>query len=452
MGSLLLGSLLVVGCALPVSAEDLKARVDKIVKPYLENEVAAGFAIGIIDGDKVTLLNYGHVTDEKSGPPDSNTVFEIGSITKVFTGILLADMIERKEVRLEDPVSKLLLDTVKIPGKGDRAITLLDLTTHTAGLPSLPDNMTPKDPNNPYADYTVQQMYDYLSKATLSREPGAQYEYSNLGVGLLGHALARKAGMSYEELVMKRICEPLGMKETRITLTADMQKRMAKGHNADGDPAQTWDLPTFAGAGALRSTVNDMLRFVKANMGVTETPLQPVLKAAQVLRRPAVGQESIAFGWHIRDKKIWWHNGGTGGYHSFIGFNPERKQGVVILNNTFVPSLTVVGFDLLKLLAGEEITPPAMKTLAKVKPETLAKYVGEYELAPGFVLTVTRDGDKLRAQATGQPRFRIYPESETKFFWRVVEARLTFVTNGDGKVGEAVLNQNGQELHGKKIR
>jgi serine-type D-Ala-D-Ala carboxypeptidase/endopeptidase len=447
-----LTGLFMVGFAIPVAADDLSKRVDTLVQPLIEGEIAVGLSIGLVDGDKVTVLGYGHVSDGKSGKPDGDTVYEIGSMTKVFTGILLADMIEGKQIGLDDPVAKLLPDTVSLPRKGDRAITLLDLATHTSGLASLPNNFAPKDPNNPYADYTVAQMYAFLSKHELPREPGAQYEYSNLGAGLLGHILARKANLSYEELVTTRLCTPLGMKETRITLTPEMKKQLAQGHNVDGDPVANWDLPTLAGAGALRSNVNDMILFLKANLGLTETPLRKVLEAAQVSRRPIGGNGSIGLGWHITPDKIHWHNGGTGGYHTFMAIDREKKQGVVVLCNSSVTEVDALGINLMKLLAGKEVAPPKVRKIAKVKPDTLETYVGAYELAPNFILTVTRNGDKLLAQATGQPRFRIYPESDMKFYYRVVDAQVTFVTDTDKKVEKVILHQNGNDVPGKKIK
>ena len=189
---------------------------------------------------------------------DQAAVFEIGSITKTFTASILADMVDHGEVRLDDPVAKYLPPSVRVPSRNGKQITLLDLATQSSGLPRMPSNFTPKDSLNPYADYTVQQMYAFLSSYALTRDVGAEYEYSNLGVGLLGHALALKAGTSYEALVRQRILGPLGMHETAITLTPALRARLAPGHEIDGRVVPNWDLPTFAGAGALRSTVRDM--------------------------------------------------------------------------------------------------------------------------------------------------------------------------------------------------
>ena len=201
---------------------------------------------------------------------NGDTIFEIGSATKVFTSLLLADMVQRGEVALNDPVAKFLPAGVSVPERNGRQITLVDLATHTSGLPRLPANLNPKDPNNPYADYTPEQLYQFLSSYQLPRDIGAQYEYSNLGGGLLGFALARRAGMSYEALVKSRICDPLGMKDTGITLTPEMKARFAVGHDQGLARVENWDLPTLAGAGALRSTANDLLAFVSANIGLTK--------------------------------------------------------------------------------------------------------------------------------------------------------------------------------------
>ena len=168
-------------------------------------------------------------------------MFEIGSITKVFTAAILADMVARGQVRLDDPVAQLLPATVKVPSRNGRRITLLDLATQSSGLPRLPTNFAPKDSANPYADYGDQQLYDFLSGYELPRDPGATYEYSNLGMGLLGHALARKAGMSYEQLVSRRVLAPLGMKETAITLSPALRPRLVPGHGDTGQVVAAQD-------------------------------------------------------------------------------------------------------------------------------------------------------------------------------------------------------------------
>ncbi|MDX1568611.1 MAG: serine hydrolase domain-containing protein, partial [Longimicrobiales bacterium] len=226
---------------------------DDELTALLQERVEQGRAVGIVLGVRGADGSTRVVTAGKAGdsarPLDEESVFEIGSVTKVFTGILLADMARRDEVSLSDPVARHLPDDVRVPSRNGREITLFDLATHHSALPRLPSNLDPRDPANPYADYTVEEMYDFLSGWELGREIGSEYEYSNLGVGLLGHALSRAAGASYEALVRERILEPLGMGNTAITLSEEMRARLARGHDLAGEPASLWDLPTLAGAG-----------------------------------------------------------------------------------------------------------------------------------------------------------------------------------------------------------
>jgi CubicO group peptidase (beta-lactamase class C family) len=369
-------------------------------------------------------------------------VFEIGSVTKVFTSLVLAEMVKEGEVKLEDPVSKYLPAGVKVPGRKGKEITLVDLATHTSGLPRLPGNLAPADGENPYAGYTVERMYAFLSGYTLPRDIGVQYEYSNFGAGLLGHVLGLKAGMGYEALVMRRICVPLEMKDTRITLSSDMTARMAPGHDEAGKVVENWDCPALAGCGALRSTANDLMTFVSASMGVMKSDLRPAMEFQQIARREADSADlHVGLGWHIlgeKGKEIVWHNGGTGGYRSFIGFNKKEKRGVVVLVNS-ANDIDDVGMPLLASAPG-----PAREHVAiAVDPKTYDAYVGKYRLAPGVELTVQREKEKLMVQMTGQPFFEVFPESETGFFYKVVDAQLTFKKNARGEAMDLVLHQGG---------
>ena len=390
---------------------------------------------------------------ERAGAVDGETIFEIGSITKAFTGQLLAEAVSRNEVKLDDSITNFLPAAVKAPERNGRQITLLDLATHSSALSRLPDNMVPKDAENPYADYTVKQMYDFLSDFKPARDIGAEYEYSNLGAGLLGHILALKARTNYEALVLERICQPLGITNTLITLSAALKKRLAPGHDASDAPAKNWDLPTLAGAGALRSTVNDLLKFLAANLELVPSELAPAMRLAQQPQRAAGAQMKIGLGWHIaerHDAKIVWHNGGTGGYHSFIGFNPATKRAVVLLANS-AHSFDDIGFHLLESkypLTGAE--SESEHVAIQLKPEVLDRYVGRYELAPGAFFDLRRDGSRLLAQLTGQSYFEIYPKSETNFFYKVVDAQITFHVAG-GRTTELVLHQNGIDQTARKI-
>ncbi|HKR63060.1 MAG TPA: serine hydrolase [Thermoanaerobaculia bacterium] len=429
------------------ASEDIRAiLIDRIDA----QQQGVGIVVGVIDPSGRRVVSYGTFAKDDKRAVDGDTLFEIGSTTKVFTSLLLADAVQRGEVALTDPVSKYLPKDVKVPERSGKQITLQDLATHTSGLPRLPANLAPKDPLNPYADYTEQQLYDYLSHAELAHDIGTTYDYSNLGAGLLGHVLARRAGMSYEALVRKRVLEPLGMGSTAITLGDAMKSRLAPGHDPARNRAKNWDLPTLAGAGALRSTANDLLAFLAAELGITKSPLANAMAAQLAVRRPAnTPALKIALGWHVlttpAGHEIVWHNGGTGGYRSFIAFDAKQKTGVVVLSNMF----TNAGVDDIGMHLLDPSSPLA--TAAKTRKEialdeqTLQRYVGRYELAPGFIITITREGAHLFGQATGQPRFEMFAENDHEFFLKVVDAQITFNENG------LILHQNGANAPGKRI-
>jgi serine-type D-Ala-D-Ala carboxypeptidase/endopeptidase len=415
-----------------------------------------GIVVGIISSKGSRVSSYGKPAAESLAELDGDTVFEIGSVTKVFTSMLLAEMVSRGEVNLNDPVAKYLPRTVKVPSRNSREITLLDLATHTSGLPRLPGNFRPKDPENPYVDYTLEQAYQFLSGYQLTRDIGEKYEYSNFGAGLLGHVLSLRAGTDFETLVINRILKPLGMNDTRLKLTPGMRMRLATGHDAGGRAVKNWDLPAMVGAGGLRSTVKDLLKFLAANMGLVKSPLLAVMQKTHAMQKSTgVPDLSIALGWHILGKhgtEIIWHNGGTGGYHSFLGFDKKKGLGVVVLSNS-VSDIDDIGLHLLESrfeLAKYE--PLKVRRPIKVAPQVLEAYVGQYELTPGFVITISRDGDRLYAEATGQSKIEIFPESETEFFLTIVDAQISFVKDEKGEVTHLVLHQMGRSTRGNRIK
>lgn len=412
----------------------------------------AGVAIGVVgkDGARRTVA-YGPNAGVQ--PFDATTVFEIGSITKTFTAAILADMVKRGEVSLSDPVAKLLPPGTVVPSRDGREITLLDLATQASGLPSLPSNFAPKDPANPWADYSAQQLYDFLKSYQLTRGIGEKYEYSNVGMGLLGFALAQRAGMSFEDLVAARVLTPLKMTDTRATLTAALQRRLAPGHAPNGSVVKNWDLTTLAGAGALRSTVNDMLSYIRANADSMSQPLGATLAMTHGMRHaagsPAV---TIGLGWHrLRTPAgnwIVWHNGGTGGYRSFTGYSEKTGEGIVVLANT-ANGADDIGFHLLD--PSFPLSPvPKKRTEISLPEATLERYVGAFEMAPTFAIAITREGAQLFLQATGQQRVPLYAETEDEFFLKVVDAQVTFTKDSAGVVTGLVLHQNGAHQPAKK--
>src|SRR5437667_2160570 len=302
----------------------------------------AGMVIGLVDERGSRVLAVGKLDNGTQQEVNGDTVFEIGSATKTFTTLLLQDMVECDKVKLDDPVAKYLPESVKVPARDGKQITLLNLATHTAGLPRDPSNLTPGHglPENAFADYTVEKLYAFLSSFTLDREPGSKFEYSNVGMALLGHILALKTSTNYEALVVERICRPLKMNSTRITLTPELQARLARGHDQLGRPAPNWEFQVFDGAGGLRSTATDLWKYVSVNSGLTPSSLTRLLAPTHVIRHKGTStHDDTVMAWMNRGQgyqsgmKLLGHAGATGGYETFIGFDKEQRRGVVVLCN-----------------------------------------------------------------------------------------------------------------------
>jgi CubicO group peptidase (beta-lactamase class C family) len=549
----------------------LRARVEDANK-------AVGIVVGIVDERGSRIISYGTRRSDSPEPVDGDTLFEIGWVTKVFTGTLLADMVERGEVKLDDPVSKYLPASVKLPSHHGRPITLAELATHSSGLPRWPDNAVPRELQDPFADYTAGQMYEFLSRyqpppekenspwftgneianldsfaAKLKQPPesdplsryinqqlsplsrdhlsnysgganarmvvslavdlnriirdgplydtrrfagiklsdetlkqieqkpqgknlfllnrallmeaypsdlsveGFDFNYSHLGMGLLGHALALKAGTNYEALLKHRVCAPLGLSNTTVTLTPAQRARLAEGYDETLKPALNWGFSVLAGAGALRSTANDLLKFLSANLGLTKSSLWPAMQLAQTPRQKTGPSSSfqIGLGWQITREfgsELLIHNGQTGGYHSFIGFDPKNKRGVVVLANS-ANSIDDIGLHLLEKKSALWTFESVQKEHVPIflSPEILEPYTGCYQMTPGIPVEVRRDlNNRLLVQIGGQDFREIFPETETNFFMKELNIQFTFQRNDRGQVTGLVLRQNGVDLPAKR--
>ena len=318
------------------SQKNLPEDIVQSIEKRIEYGHTPSIVVGIIDKDGPQYYAFG--TKTIGGQPvNEYTIYEIGSISKTFTAILLAQMAQVGKLKTDDAAQNYLPASVKLPMQNDKQITLGHLSDHSSGLPRMPTNFSPKDPGNPYADYSVEQLYDYLNTYTLTRDIGSAFEYSNLAAGLLGHILSLKAGTSYEELMVNNIATPLGMNETKITFNEPMKQNLAMGHS-NGVQVSNWDIPTLAGAGAIRSSLHDMLRYVAANAGIQETELQPAMQLTHQARHDKPGNGTrVGLGWIIStgaEGDVIWHNGGTGGYRTFAGFVKETGMGVVVLTNS----------------------------------------------------------------------------------------------------------------------
>ncbi|MEM8527314.1 MAG: serine hydrolase domain-containing protein [Bacteroidota bacterium] len=329
--------------------EDIQS-IDDIVQPYMESEWTHGLSIGIYKDGEYQFYNYGQLSDENSSTPDSLSIYEIGSVTKVMTGALLNLMVEKSEVEFDASIGEYLPDNLG-NWQGEQSITLEELSTHTSGFPRIPKNLlftAITNGDNPYKNYEVEHLYKFLKKYEPTNRADRKCEYSNLSTGLLGHILALQADKTYEQLLEEEIFTPLAMTNSTITFEEEHLSRLAPGHNPAGNPTSNWDIPTLAGAGAVRSNTLDMLKFVEANIK-GELSLEETHRE----RKQFDANHTIGLGWLTNisdpDFPITWHNGGTGGYRSYCGFVKEQEIGVVVLSNTAI-GVDHIGYLILKYL------------------------------------------------------------------------------------------------------
>ena len=301
--------------------------VNELAERAMRSRRRIGLVIGCLAGGEQRVVGHGRVRNDAKDPPDGGTIFEIGSVTKVFTGLLLADLAEHDLVGLDDPLGSHLPAWVQVPSFEAHQVTLADLASHAGGLPRAPMGTLGRwlrNRHNPYAELSTQELYAGLALTKLRHRPGERVKYSNLGAGLLGEALARAAGQPYEELVRERICVPLGLPDTIITPSDQQRTRLATGHTRRGRAVPPLRLPALAGAGALRSTAADLLCLLRATLDPASTPLADQLERTQRARLRAAKHMEVGLGWMIAHppgaaSPVLWHNGGTSGVRSFVG-------------------------------------------------------------------------------------------------------------------------------------
>ena len=322
--------------------------IDDLANPYISDELTVGLAIGVIDNGEVSTYFYGETERGNNIKPNGDTIFEIASITKVFTGILMAEMENEGLIYKNDPVKKYLPDTVSIPAYDGKEITLENLVTHTSTLPRVQDDFSKEEE----ADYTFEDLYKYLSGLKLDRKIGETYEYSNLGFGLLGHTLALRAEIDYANMLVEKICNPLNMNDTRIYLSKEQKKSLAQGYSNKGEPAKHFDAITHNAAGGINSSINDLVKFLFANLSKNKTQISKAIqKSHETLFKD--GYSELAYAWFVVDldgEKILDHNGGTSGFSSYLAFSEDAQNGVVVLSNSAI-DVTNLGSYIMELLS-----------------------------------------------------------------------------------------------------
>jgi CubicO group peptidase (beta-lactamase class C family) len=415
---------------------DTQARLDAFAQ-----KLPGGAAVAWTDADGTVFFTAGKFSADDARPITPDTQFEIGSVTKVFTALLLAESERLGKVSRNDPAAKYLLPA------GDRAqgplakITLLSLTTHTSGLPRLPGNIGPApDANpNPYANYDRASLVAALRLHGPAAPAGRAVAYSNFGVSVLGEALGAAWGADYADALTAHVLAPLGMKATTLGMTGTPAPAELAPAHAAGKRVPNWTFRASAPAGALRSTARDLALLLEAALGRRDTPLHAALEATLQPQHaaPEFGGH-IGLGWLLDEedgRQIVWHNGATAGSHAFVAFDRKSAQGVAILANGDAGS-EALGFGLLGA------KPPGMKPAAL---KNAADYPGRYPLTPGFAIDIRARRGALSGQCTGQPPFALREIAPDRFALVGVPAEISFERGADGAVVALVLHQNGRD-------
>jgi CubicO group peptidase (beta-lactamase class C family) len=433
----------------PLDQAALRAKVDELLNAHVTVNDFSGTVLLASGGKPLVMKGYGYANIEWQIPNTPQTRFRIGSVTKQFTSMMVMQLRERGKLKLEDSVCAYV---APCPDAW-KPVTIHHLLTHTSGIPSYTGiaswretNMVPK---------TIDQIVAIVRDLPLQWTPGEQYAYNNSGYILLGVVIEKVTGRKYEQALQEMILTPVGMKDTGYDWSRTIIPRRASGYSGRGPGlvnAAALDMQQPYAAGALYSTVEDLLKWDQALYGTTLLP-----EAAKTIMWTPF-RNNYAYGWTIAEpspatfghRRIA-HSGGINGFSSVIIRVPDTNVTAIVLSNNETVNAGAVGRDLLAIYYGQPYTVPAPHTVAQVDPRRFDAYVGKYELAPGFIITMTREGDSLMSQATGQGKFELFPESETKFFAKVTELTVSFVTGADGKVTHFILTQGGREQLAKKI-
>lgn len=447
------------------------ARIAEILNERIVKEKrAVGMIAVLVDGDQVRFVPAGNTRLGAESPVTPDTLFEIGSISKTFTSLLLADMALKGDVKLDDPVEKYLPQDfrgLKLRDHTGAPIRLVDLATHRSGIARMPDNMPNGTRFDPYVDYRERELLQYLKAREIlvetdggktTRKRDEAYEYSNFGFGLLGYALGRAAKTSYADLLQKRVLTPLGMTSTWLNVPGSADSRYSDGHYIEKDGsikrARHWRFDVLAPAGAIVTSGRDLARYAQAASGAVDTPLADAFKLAQ--KKYADGPAPInpmGLGWIIaplNGRTVFSHGGQTGGFSTSLWADPERKVAVAVLANTGGASPDDIALHLLEpSIPVKAVIRP--QTAISVDEKTLALYPGTYKLAPNFDVVVRLRDGRLYAQATGQGEFELFAKAANAFFARVANIEIVFNDIKDAKAMSFAITQGGGTRNAPRV-
>jgi CubicO group peptidase (beta-lactamase class C family) len=431
------------------------APADAPLLPLLSKRLAhqgVGMAAARVRGKALQTAFAGRKSANAATLPDTSTQFELGSLTKTFVGLLLAQQVLAGRMTLEGPVQTALPDGLKLLDSLGQPLRWVDLATHRSGLPRLPANLAPSLPQDPYADYDEARLQAFVGSWQPTRPRDAAFEYSNLGYGLLGYALAREAGQALDVLLRDQVLAPLGLQGMVLARPGTPAGRLATGHDAQGQAVPPWHFDVLAGAGALRATLAETVHYAQAALGVVDNPLAPAFRLALTPRAEGPSPSSrIGLGWlfgPLNGRTVANHDGATFGFSSSLFLDLDRQRAGLVLANAMVPINDLALHLLDAAVPLRDLAAEAQATQAPAisLPEAaLAELAGRYALNPQFKLVLRVEGQRLFAQATGQGEFELFASAPRRFFARVTPLQIHF--EGEAGTPPALeLRQAGQRL------
>ena len=425
-------------------AQDSIPRMEQVVRSYVDAKQFMGSVLVDLDGKTLLSKSYGSANLEWDIPNSPSTKFRLGSITKQFTAACILLLEERGKLKVEDPVKKYMPDA---PAAWDK-VTIFNLLTHTSGIPSFTG--FPDYHSTEAIATTPEQLVARFRDKPLEFQPGEKWNYSNSGYVLLGYLIEKISQQSYRQFVQENIFNPLRMKDSGYDSNSEIILHRASGY-MPGPKGMTnagyIDMTIPLSAGALYSTTEDLLRWEQGLMS------GKLLNPSSIEKMTTPFKNDYAFGLGVHTAnghRLIDHGGGIEGFNTFLAYYPEDKLTVVVLANLNGQAPDAIASKLAAVAHGENVVLPSERKEVTVSPAILAKYVGTYKLMPDFDIVMTLEGGQLMTQATGQPKFPLFAESETKFFLKVVDAEVKFFKNDKGEVTHLILHQGGQDVKGTK--
>lgn len=404
-----------------------------------------GGLVSVVRERNAWTVRHGTVSRESTRRVSLDTPFQIASLTKIFTALLLSDAALRGELSLDDPLADFLPLTP--PSFEGRVITLRDLATHTSGLPLRPPSRVDRSQDNPYAGYTLNDLIVDIGATRLNRAPGAAFEYSNYGFGLLGMALSARFGQAYAEILQERILTPLRMRATTLAPSAAVRERLIQGYDMAFEPAHVWDFDALGPAGGLFSTARDLRKFMQLWAEPADSALARAAHEMFSTRRPGPdAQTQMALGWRVVERGgrvLGWSNGSGGGVRAYMAVAPGEEGVLAFANMQTGIGVDDIGLCVLDPATPVDVEPIPLRVAITLPSAVLDRYAGTYAYAPDDLITIARDGDHL-VLISGPNRLDIWPETQNAFFLREDNVTVVFDAQGDGSAPSFVLGQAGQ--------